>query len=115
MTIFADWLGADVAVDTATTATSALTSRPAATRHVRVLNIEMPSLRNGVGARRDEICFILMKRAQELNGSVAFGQAGQSSSNQAKIGRLDMTGVSSFRNTALPSIGRSSNKNDGQP
>ena len=46
MTIFADWLVADVPVDTATTATSALTARPAATRSLRVLNIEMPSLRN---------------------------------------------------------------------
>jgi hypothetical protein len=37
---------ADVPVDTATTATSARTARPAATRNLRVLNIEMPSLRN---------------------------------------------------------------------
>jgi hypothetical protein len=46
MTIFADWLFADVPVDTATTATSALTASPAATRNLRVLNIEKPSLRN---------------------------------------------------------------------
>ena len=46
MTSFADWLFADVPVETATTATSALTARPAATRNLRVLNIEMPSLRN---------------------------------------------------------------------
>jgi hypothetical protein len=46
MTSFAVWLFADVPVETATTATSALTARPAATRTLRVLNIEMPSLRN---------------------------------------------------------------------
>ena len=37
---------AEAPVDTATTATSALTAKPAATRNLRVLNIEMPSLRN---------------------------------------------------------------------
>jgi hypothetical protein len=46
MTSFADWLFAEVPAEAATTATSAVTARPAAARTLRVLNIEMPSLRN---------------------------------------------------------------------
>jgi hypothetical protein len=45
ITIFEAWLVADVPAEAATTATNAARARPATTRSLRVLNIDMPSLR----------------------------------------------------------------------